>query len=122
MFIGAWEALFRKRASLIDPEKLINSIAEKVTDNLLKAMKGKPETFKTAYTTTKELLTVKEAAQFLNLSTSTIYGKVHRNELPYMKRGKRLYFSSTELLQYLKKGRVKTCEEREIEMNKYLAK
>jgi excisionase family DNA binding protein len=56
-------------------------------------------------------LSVKEAAAFLNLSVPTIYGKVSRGELPYMKRSKRLYFSPTELLDYLKQGRRMTNAE-----------
>ena len=59
----------------------------------------------------EDLLTVEEAADFLPLSKPTIYCKCSRNELPYMKRGKRVYFSKEELLLYLKQGRRKTIEE-----------
>jgi hypothetical protein len=37
-----------------------------------------------------------------------------------MKRSKRLYFSRTELLEYLKKGRKKSSSEIEQEANAYL--
>lgn len=53
----------------------------------------------------EKLLNVQEAAQFLNLTVPTIYSKVSRGELPVMKRSKRLYFSNTELMEYLKEGR-----------------
>ncbi len=53
----------------------------------------------------EKLWTVSQAAEFLDLSVPTIYTKVSRGQIPYMKRGKRLYFSSTELLDYLKEGR-----------------
>ena len=53
------------------------------------------------------LLTVEEAAKLLHLSIPTMYGKTHRNELPFMKRGKRLYFSRHELLEYIKAGHAK---------------
>ena len=62
-----------------------------------------------------KLLTVQGAAQFLHLTVPSIYSKVSRNELPYMKRGKRLYFSRTELMDYLKAGRNKTNFEAEAE-------
>ena len=52
----------------------------------------------------EQFLTVQEAAQFLNLTVPTIYSKVSKGELPVMKRSKRLYFSSTELMEYLKEG------------------
>jgi excisionase family DNA binding protein len=43
----------------------------------------------------EKLLTVQEAAEFLNLSVPTIYLKVSKGEIPFMKRSKRLYFSNT---------------------------
>lgn len=68
----------------------------------------------------EDLLTVQQAAKFLTLSKPTIYSKCSRNELPYMKRGKRLYFSKTELAEYLKAGRVKTVTELENDADNYL--
>jgi len=59
----------------------------------------------------EQLLTVQECADFLKLTKPTIYSKVSKGELPYMKRSKRLYFSKAELTEYLKKGRIKTNEE-----------
>ena len=70
----------------------------------------------------EQLLTVQEAANFLNLSVPTIYSKVSKGELPYMKRGKRLHFSNTELMQYLKDGRKKTNAEIATEADNYLSK
>ena len=55
-----------------------------------------------------DLLTVDEAADLLDLSKATIYKKVHYNELPFMKRSKRLYFSRKELMAYLKEGSNRT--------------
>ena len=68
-----------------------------------------------------KLLTVQEAAQFLNLTVPTIYSKVSKGELPVMKRSKRLYFSSTELMEYLKEGRKKSNAEIEQEAEAYLS-
>ena len=70
----------------------------------------------------EQLFTVKEAADFLNLSVPTIYSKVSRGELPVMKRGKKLHFSNTELMQYLKDGRKLTNSEIETEAENYLQK
>ena len=69
----------------------------------------------------EELLTVQEAAKFLNLAVATIYSKVSREELPFMKRGNRLYFSSIELMEYLKQGRHRSNAEIEQEANSYLS-
>lgn len=71
---------------------------------------------------TEQLFIVQEAADFLHLSVPTIYSKVSRRELPALKRGKRLYFSRTDLMEYLKAGRKKTYAEIEAEATNYLLK
>lgn len=58
-----------------------------------------------------ELLTIKQAAVLLTLTTPTIYGLVQRREIPFSKRGKRLYFSKKELLEWVAEGRKKTVSE-----------
>ena len=68
--------------------------------------------------TADQFLTVDETAEFLNLSVPTIYSKVSKRELPYMKRGKRLYFARKDIETYLQGGRVKTVRELEIHIEK----
>ena len=68
-----------------------------------------------------KLLTIQEAAEFLKLTVPTIYSKVSKGELPVMKRSKRLYFSSTELMEYLKGGRKKSNAEIEQEAEAYMS-
>ena len=70
--------------------------------------------------TPDQLLTVHEAAEFLNLAVATVYTMVSRGELPVMKRSKRLYFSRIELMDYLKQGRRKTLAETASEADQYL--
>jgi excisionase family DNA binding protein len=67
-------------------------------------------------------LNIQQAAELLTLSVPTIYSKVSKNELPVMKRGKRLYFSFDELMNYLKDGRKKTNSEIIAEASNYLKK
>ena len=69
---------------------------------------------------TSDLLTIEEASEFLHLSKATLYSKVSKNELPYMKRSKRLYFSKSELTEYLKKGRIQTNDEVQDDAHTYL--
>ena len=71
---------------------------------------------------TDELLTVQDTAKFLSLSVATIYGLIHKGELPVMKRSKRCYFSKVELINYLKQGRIKTFAETASEADTYLNK
>ena len=67
------------------------------------------------------LLTIQQAAEFLSLTVPTIYSKVSKGELPVMKRSKRLYFSRTELMEYVKAGRKKSNAEIEQEAKAYLS-
>lgn len=68
-----------------------------------------------------ELLTIQQASELLNLSVPTLYSKVSKGELPVMKRSKRLYFSRTELIEYLKAGKRKSSAEIEAEADAYLS-
>ena len=68
----------------------------------------------------EQLLSIQQAAEFLSLSVPTLYSKVSKGELPVMKRGKRLYFSRTELMEYIKEGRKKSNAEIEQEAKAYL--
>lgn len=72
--------------------------------------------------TADQFLTVEQTAEFLTLSVPTIYSKVSRRELPFMKRGKRLYFARKDLEAYLQGGRVKTVSEIEADADQYLTK
>lgn len=69
-----------------------------------------------------QLLTVQDAAKFLTLSVPTIYGLIHKGELPVMKRSKRCYFSKVDLANYLKAGRKKTVSEIAAEAEQFLGK
>jgi excisionase family DNA binding protein len=102
--------------SPIDPEKLISSISERVTANILKAVRNEqPPTDQP-----EQFLTIQQAAEFLSLTVPTMYSKVSKGELPVMKRSKRLYFSRLELLNYIKTGRKLTNAEIEAEADTYL--
>lgn len=68
-----------------------------------------------------ELLTIQQASELLNLSVPTLYSKVSKQELPFMKRSKRLYFSRTELIDYLRAGKRKSSAEIEAEADAYLS-
>ena len=70
----------------------------------------------------EQFLTIQEAAIFLKLTVPTMYSKVSKGELPVMKKGKRLYFSKTELLEYIKDGKKKSNAEIEAEAESYLKK
>lgn len=60
---------------------------------------------------TDQLLTIQQAGGLLSLSVPTLYGYVQRNEIPFCKRGKRLYFSKQDLTNWVKESRRKTLSE-----------
>ncbi|RRB02060.1 DNA-binding protein [Larkinella rosea] len=68
-----------------------------------------------------KLITIHQAAEILDLSVTTIYGLVHRREVPHQKKRKRLYFSKPELLDWARSGRRKTNAEIDAEVNTYLS-
>jgi len=65
-------------------------------------------------------LSVKETADYLKLTPPTIYGLVSRMEIPYCKKGKRLYFPQKDLEKWLMEGRRKTRREIELEVDEYI--
>lgn len=67
----------------------------------------------------EELLTVEQAAKYLDLSKTYVYRLISRGELPVMKRGARVYFSKKELFDYVKAGRKKTNAELSAEADQY---
>lgn len=67
-----------------------------------------------------QLLTIQQAAEFLNLSVPTLYTKVHNAEIPVYKKTKRLYFSKQELTDWIKAGRKKTTSEIAAEAEQYV--
>jgi len=54
---------------------------------------------------------IEQASKYLTLSKNTIYGLVQRMQIPYSKKGKRLYFSKRELIDWVKSGRKLTHDE-----------
>jgi len=59
-----------------------------------------------------EYFTVRQTADFLDLTPASIYGLVHAGKIPgACKRGKRLYFSKQELTDWIKSGRKQTAAE-----------
>ncbi|PKG44055.1 helix-turn-helix domain-containing protein [Psychroflexus sp. MES1-P1E] len=99
----------------------IEDLQTVIIDCVNSCLKNNKQESKSPTNKTEKLLTIKEASEFLKLSVPTLYSKVSRNELPYMKRAKRLYFSSIELMEYVKKGRNKTDAEIEAEAEAFLS-
>jgi excisionase family DNA binding protein len=51
------------------------------------------------------LITVQEAAKFLAVSTSTLYGWVYHRRIPFVKVGRALRFERVELQRFIQSNR-----------------
>lgn len=82
----------------------VSELADKLKqiEELLLSQKNQPQVEE------DKLLTIKETSQLLSLTVPTVYGLVQRREIPVCKKGKRLYFSRTEVIDWIKTGRKKT--------------
>lgn len=59
----------------------------------------------------KEIMTVKEVAEFLNKKESTIYSYTHFKKIPHYKKGKSLFFKRSEIEKWRDNGKQLTQEE-----------
>lgn len=65
---------------------------------------------------------VSEAAEFTDLEEPTIYKHVKNRTIPFHKQGRKLYFFKSELVAWIKAGKVSTTSENDIEAeNTFLA-
>ena len=89
-------------------EKLPTAVSQLLTkvSNIERILSEKQEPAPTE--PTDEILTVIQAAKFLTLSTATVYTLVSQKKIPHMKQGKRVYFSKSDLIEWLKAGRKAT--------------
>lgn len=55
-----------------------------------------------------DVMTIKQTAEYLGLSVSTLYSYVNKRQIPFSKRNGTLYFLRESLLQWIKDGERKT--------------
>ncbi|SFZ90354.1 DNA binding domain-containing protein, excisionase family [Flaviramulus basaltis] len=66
-------------------------------------------------------LNIREVSTLTELSVPTLYGYVQRNEIPFYKKGNRLKFFKTEIIDWIKTGKQKTLKELEAEADMCLS-
>ncbi len=67
----------------------------------------------------EQLMTIEQASSLLNLAKPTLYGFTQRNLIPFCKKGRRVYFSKAELLDWVQQGRKRTNAEIAAEAHNY---
>lgn len=93
-----------------NPFEILDERLQRI-ENILSDLTQRIYSTKEKENTINEILNVEQVAKYLYLSVPTIYGLIHRREIPHYKVGKRLYFKKDEILELIQKRKVKTIEE-----------
>ena len=67
-----------------------------------------------------EILNANQAAKLLNIAKPTLYSKTSKQEIPFFKRGKKLLFRKSELIQWIENGKYRSQAELDQVANNYL--
>lgn len=93
---------------------------EDLIENSVRRVLQEKNTIETR-TSLKEVINIKEACEMLQLAKPTIYAMTSKNLIPHYKRGKKLYFKKTELMDWLAEGKKKTPSELASEIDDLIA-
>lgn len=78
---------------------------------------------KRQYVLSKEILTIEEVADYLNLSKSTIYKMTSKKEIPfYNPGGKKIYLKRSDIENWVLSNKSNSFDEFEVEMSSYLSR
>ena len=58
-----------------------------------------------------EFLDISEASNFLKMAKQTLYGLTSNRKIPFIKKGKKVYFNEAEVITWLNEGQMKTKSE-----------
>ena len=94
----------------------IKVLADQITERIIEAINASKTSEEDSF------LTIDEVAKLINLAKPTVYGLVHQNKIPYIKKGKRLYFVKKEILVWIKSGKQTSKSEMELNVDAYLLK
>ena len=97
-------------------EEGIKVLAEQITENIKKAMNPSNSSTEDVF------MNIDETAKLINLAKPSVYGLVHQNRIPYHKKGKRLYFLKSQIIDWLKSGKKESKDDTETKANEYLMK
>jgi len=101
-----------------NPFELISTRLQNI-ENLLRDINNCLEA-RTFNSNEEQLMSIKEVANYLNLSIPTIYGYTAKRYIPYAKRGNRLYFNKSEINQWILEGKQNTISEMDNMASNYL--
>jgi len=90
-------------AQIITNKKVLKKFLTKI---IVEILEDRIPTNQNSSVDKPDLVFIDEAAEITGLKKSTIYLKSSKKEIPHMKRGRKLYFKRSELLEWIEKGKV----------------
>ena len=96
-------------------------LSEIVTNSVRAALKSEKPTANIP-PSQPEILTIEQTSKLLNLAKPTIYTLTSKCKIPHFKKGKKLYFKRSELMEWIEGGKQKTISDERKEMDDYLTK
>lgn len=89
-------------------------------EDLLKKTKEDNRTFVVLNSSLPDVLNLKQASEYISLFKSAIYKKTAERSIQHFKQGKKLYFKTSNLSEWLTKLRISTKGEIEKEASEYI--
>lgn len=90
---------------ILTTQSELESLIQNSIRKVINEAKGEPPE------SSKDTLSIEEAGKYLNLAKQTLYGFTSKNLIPFIKRGKKLYFRKLDLDKWLMEGKQLTKEE-----------
>ncbi len=84
-----------------------------IKNHLLNQSASTPESMQ--YPAENKFLTVTEVSQMLNISTGAIYNMTSTRQIPFFKKGGRVYFDKKEIDEWIRQDRRKTIKQLQVE-------
>lgn len=86
-------------------EKIIVTTETELDSLIKKSIRKEMDAKGAKETPFAKILTLEEASQYLNLAKQTIYGLTSKRLIPFIKKGKKLYFVKADLEAWLMTGK-----------------
>jgi excisionase family DNA binding protein len=102
-----------------NPFEVIHQKLNKI-EILLTELKQQNESTVTATEEKEGTIDVEQAAVVLNITVPYLYVLTSKKKVPHMKKGRKLYFFRSELIEYLESGKQKTVNDIQAKVEKHL--
>jgi excisionase family DNA binding protein len=102
-------------------EEGLKVLAEQIS-NIIESKMQETKVLNVVTTNQDVFLNITKLSELIGLTKTTIYGHVHRNTIPFIKKGKMLRFSKIDILNWLDEGKSTSKSNLESKANEYLMK